>query len=127
MQLRWVWLCTNISLLIRNAIKVGVALHKYLSSLGMQLRWVWLCTNTLLIRTAIKVGVALHKYLSLGLQLRWVWLLHKHSFHFGMQLKDPVYTGCVHLCRFIVPSAVVVLAVSLFHTGVNRAQPATTN
>ena len=30
-----------------------------------------------------------------------------------MQLKDPVYTSCVHLRKFMVHRAVVVLAVSL--------------
>ena len=32
-----------------------------------------------------------------------------------MQLKYPVYTSCVHFCKFIYPSAVAVLAVSLAH------------
>ena len=30
-----------------------------------------------------------------------------------MQLKDPVYTSCVHLRKFMVHRAIVVLAVSL--------------
>ena len=31
----------------------------------------------------------------------------------GMQLEVPIYKKCVHLCTFIVPSAVAALAVSL--------------
>ena len=37
----------------------------------------------------------------------------QHPSHLGMQLKVPVYKKCVHLRKFVVPSAVAVLAVSL--------------
>ena len=47
-----------------------------------------------------------------GMQAR-VWLVCKHWFCLGMQLKVPVYRKCVHLCKFVVPSAVAALAVSL--------------
>ena len=40
-----------------------------------------------------------------------VWLVCKHPSHLGMQLKVPVYKKCVRLHKFVVPSAVVVLAV----------------
>ena len=40
--------------------------------------------------------------------------MRKHPSHLGMQLKDPVYKKlCIHLRKFIVPSAVAALAVSL--------------
>ena len=39
-----------------------------------------------------------------------------------MQLKVPVCTSCVHLRKFIVPSAIGARAVSLFRTGVSEAQ-----
>ena len=54
-----------------------------------------------------------------------VWVVHKHPSrvgmqfvrkhpsHLGMQSKRPVYTSCVHLHKFIAPSAVVALAVSI--------------
>ena len=47
-----------------------------------------------------------------GMQAR-VWLVHKHPSFLGMQLKVPVYKKCVHVRKFVVPSAVAVLAVSL--------------
>ena len=47
-----------------------------------------------------------------GMQLK-VWLVCKHPSHLGMQLKVPVYKKCVHLRKFVVPSAVAALAVSL--------------
>ena len=40
-----------------------------------------------------------------GIQAR-VWLVRKHLSHLGMQLKVPVYTKCVHVHKFVVPSAV---------------------
>ena len=47
-----------------------------------------------------------------GMQAR-VWLVRKHPSHLGMQLKVPVYKNCVHLRKFVVPSAVAALAVSM--------------
>ena len=47
-----------------------------------------------------------------GMQAR-VWLVRKHPSHLGMQLKVPVYKKCVHLHKFVVPSTVAALAVSL--------------
>ena len=47
-----------------------------------------------------------------GMQAR-VWLVRKHPSHLGMQLKVPVYKKYVHLRKFVIPSAVAVLAVSL--------------
>ena len=49
---------------------------------------------------------------ALGMQLK-VWLVRKSPSHLEMQLKDPVYKKCVHLCKFILPSAVAVLVVSM--------------
>ena len=40
--------------------------------------------------------------LTLELQLR---LVQEHRFALQMQLKYPVYTSCVHLDKFIIPSA----------------------
>ena len=61
--------------------------------------------------------------------------MHKHPSSLRMQLKDPVYTSCVHLheCSSFPAlqqrslsqfelSAAAVLEVSLLHTGVSRAQ-----
>ena len=45
-----------------------------------------------------------------GMQLK-VWLVCKHPSRLGMQLKVPVYKKCVHLRKFVVPSAVTALAV----------------
>ena len=42
-----------------------------------------------------------------------VWLVRKHPSRLGMQLKVPVYKKCVHLRKFVVPSVVAALAVSL--------------
>ena len=42
-----------------------------------------------------------------------VWLVHKHPSRIGMQLKVPVYKKCVHSRKFVVPSTVAALAVSL--------------
>ena len=47
-----------------------------------------------------------------GMQAR-VWLVHKHPSRIGMQLKVPVYKKCVHSRKFVVPSTVAALAVSL--------------
>ena len=41
-----------------------------------------------------------------------VWLVPKHPSCLGKQLKVPVYKKCVHLRRFVVPSAVTALVVS---------------
>ena len=49
--------------------------------------------------------------LTLELQLRWVWLVQEHR----LQLKYPVYTSCVHLDKFIIPSATVTLEIHLSH------------
>ena len=48
-------------------------------------------------------------------------LVHIHPFRLGMQLKVPVYKKSVHLRKFVVPSAVAALAVSLSrrHDGQN--------
>ena len=58
------------------------------------------------------VGCGPNFHPALGMQLK-VQLVHKHLSRLGMQLKDPVYKKCVHLRKFIVPSAVAALAVSL--------------
>ena len=47
-----------------------------------------------------------------GMQAR-VWLVRKHPSRLGMQLKVSVYKKCVHVRKFVVPSAVAALAVSL--------------
>ena len=39
--------------------------------------------------------------------------MRKHLSRLGMQLKVPVYKNCVHLRKFVVPSAVAALVVSL--------------
>ena len=39
--------------------------------------------------------------------------MRKHPSRLGMQLKVLFTKSCVHLCKFIAPSTVVVLAVSL--------------
>ena len=49
---------------------------------------------------------------SLGMQLK-VCLVQKHPSRLGMQLKVLFTKSCVHLRKFIAPSTVVVLAVSL--------------
>ena len=47
-----------------------------------------------------------------GMQAR-VWLVRKDPSRLGMHLKVPVYKKCVHVRKFVVPSAVAALAVSL--------------
>ena len=47
-----------------------------------------------------------------GMQAR-VWLVHKHPSRLEMQLKVLVYKKCVHVRKFVVPSAVAALAISL--------------
>ena len=47
-----------------------------------------------------------------GMQLK-VWLVRKHPSRLGMQLNILFTKSCIHLCKFIVLSAVAALVVSL--------------
>ena len=72
-----------------------------------------LSTRLLVLQCMFSVGEECPQLPShLEMQLK-VWLVHKHPSRLGMQLKDSVYKSCVHLRKFIFPSAVAALGVPL--------------
>ena len=72
-----------------------------------------LSARLLILQSLFSVGRVWPQLLSyLRMQLK-VWLMCKHLPRFGMQLRILFTKCCVDLHKFIIPSAVVVLTVSL--------------